>query len=272
VVTTLAGSAGGAGSSDGSGATASFYQPGGLAVDGAGNVYVADTGNNTIRKITPGGVVTTIAGTAGVYATQDGTGTAATFAGPVGIAVAPSSGILYVTEVGGNTVRAIDPSGVVTTLAGAAGVAGSADGSGATARFAAPQGLKINAAGNLILADSGNSTIRQVTPGGVVTTLAGIAGIQGAANGATNAATFAQPLDVAIDAAGDIYVADNGNSQVRKISAAGVVSSVVGTAGQNVFSAGTLPGSLQNPTSLVLVGGTLYLTTINGVAEVASVP
>jgi sugar lactone lactonase YvrE len=272
VVTTLAGAAGVIGSSDGAGAGASFNQPGGIAVDSAGNVYVADTGNNTVRQITPAGVVTTLAGTAGVYGTVDGTGGGAAFAAPVGIAVAEPSGIVYVTEVGGNTVRAIAPGGVVTTLAGAGGAAGSSDGTGAAARFFQPQGLKIDAAGNLIVADSGNSTIRQVTPAGVVTTLAGIAGVTGSADGALNAATFSAPLDVAIDGAGDIYVADNNNELVRKISAGGAVSTVAGTAGQDVFNAGLLPGGLQNPTSLALVGTTLYLTTLNAVAQISNVP
>jgi len=272
VVTTLAGAAGTAGSSDGAGAGARFNQPGGIAVDSAGNVYVADTGNNTIRLITPAGNVTTLAGSAGVYGTVDGTGSGATFAAPVGIAVAEPSGIVYVSEYGGNTVRAIAPGGVVTTLAGAAGVAGSIDGTGTAARFFQPQGMKINAAGNLILADSGNSTIRQVTPAGVVTTVAGIAGVTGAADGAVNAATFFVPLDVVIDAAGDIYVADNNNFELRKISAGGTVSTIAGTAGQDVFNAGVLPGALQNPTSLALVGSTLYLTTLNAVAQITNLP
>jgi hypothetical protein len=271
VVTTLAGAAGIAGASDGTGASAGFRYPGGIASDGAGNVYVADTYNNTVRKVTPAGVVSTIAGTPGIAGATDGTGAAASFYLPVGIVV-NAAGTIYVAEYGNDTVRAISPAGVVTTLAGAGGAAGSVDGTGSVARFNLPQGIALDGSGNIILADSGNSTIRKISPAGVVTTLAGTAGVSGAANGALTAATFWTPLDVVVDGTGDIYVVDNSNSLVRKISAAGVVSSVIGSAGQNVFSAGLLPGSLQNPTSVALVGGTLYLTTINGVAEVPNVP
>jgi sugar lactone lactonase YvrE len=270
VVTTLAGAAGLTGSSDGTGAAASFRYPGGIATDALGNVYVADTFNNTIREVTPAGVVTTIAGTAGVAGATDGTGTGARFNLPVGIVV-NAAGTIFVSEFGNNTIRAIS-AGVVTTLAGAAGAAGSADGTGSVARFNQPQGIALDGSGNIILADSGNATVRKITPAGVVTTLAGTAGIIGAANGASTAATFSVPLDVVIDSAGDVFVADNGNSLIREISAAGVVSSVIGTAGQSVFSAGLLPGSLQNPTSVALAGNSLYITTINAVAVVPNVP
>jgi sugar lactone lactonase YvrE len=271
VVTTLAGAAMVVGSSDGTGAAASFRYPGGIATDSAGNVYVADTYNNTVRKITPAGVVTTLAGTAGVSGGVDGTGAGASFSLPVGIVV-NAAGTIYVSDFYDNTIRAITPAGVVTTLAGATGTVGSADGTGAAARFNGPQGIALDASGNLYVADSWNATIREVTPAGVVTTFAGTAGVTGAANGAATAATFSVPLDVAIDGSGDLYVADNGNSLIRKISAAGVVSSVIGTAGQNLFSAGLLPGSLQNPTSVALGGTSLFITTINGVAVVPNVP
>jgi sugar lactone lactonase YvrE len=271
VVTTLAGAAGLCGNIDGTGAGARFYGPNGVATDTAGNVYVADTFNNTVRVITPAGVVTTLAGSAGAAGSTDGTGAAARFWAPVGIAV-NSAGTVYVTDFNNSTVRAITPGGVVTTLAGTAGTPGSTDGTGAAARFWGPQGIGLDTAGNLYVADSWNNTIRKVTPGGVVSTVAGLAGVAGAANGSTSAATFWAPLDVAVDSAGDLYVTDNGNDLVRKITAAGVVSTVVGTAGQNVFSAGLLPGSLQNPTSLALNGSTLVLTTINAVAQVPNVP
>jgi sugar lactone lactonase YvrE len=271
VVTTLAGAAVVYGSSDGTGASASFRHPYSVATDSAGNVYVADSDNNTIRKITPGGVVSTLAGTAGVRGSADGTGAAASFSGPDGLAV-DSAGNVYVADYYNSTIRAITPGGAVTTLAGAAGSPGSADGTGAAARFNGPQGLATDRAGNVYLADSGNNTIRVITPAGVVTTLAGTAGVRGAADGAGTAATFAFPTAVAVDSSGDVYVADTGNATIRKVTAAGAVSTVVGVAGQDVFSAATLPGSLLDPGAVALSGTTLYIETNNGVAVVPNVP
>ena len=132
--TTLAGTAGVIGGSGGTGGSAQFFLPSGVAVDGSGNVYVADTGNSTIWKATSGGVVTAFAGTAGATGTADGTGTAARFFLPSGVA-ADGSGNVYVADSGNHAIRKITSGGVVTTLAGTAGTAGSADGAGGAARF-----------------------------------------------------------------------------------------------------------------------------------------
>ncbi len=164
VVTTLAGTAGSSGSADGTGATARFNEPFGVAVDGAGNVFVADTWNHTIRKITPTGVVTTLAGTAGfVEGSADGTGAAARFNEPYGVAV-DGAGNVFVADTDNNTIRKITPSGVVTTLAGTAGSSGSTDGTGAAARFYWPEGVAVDGAGNVFVADAVNYTIRKITP------------------------------------------------------------------------------------------------------------
>src|SRR2546428_297097 len=135
--TTLAGQAGSGGSADGTGSAARFSCPTGVATDSSGNVYVADSSNYTIRKITPAGVVTTLAGLAGSYGSADGTGSAARFEVPFGVAT-DSSGNVYVADGGNNTIRKITPAGVVTTLAGLAGITGSDDGTGSAARFNAP--------------------------------------------------------------------------------------------------------------------------------------
>src|SRR5205085_975301 len=132
--TTLAGQAGNTGSDDGTGSAARFYDPGSAARKSSGNVYVADTDNYTIRKITPAGVVTTLAGLAGSSGSDDGTGSAARFYGPSGVAT-DSSGNVYVADAGNQTIRKITPAGVVTTLAGLAGNNGSDDGTGSAARF-----------------------------------------------------------------------------------------------------------------------------------------
>ena len=158
-VTTLAGLTGVTGSADGIGSNARFNWPRGVAVDGSGNVYVADWGNETIRKITPDGNVSTVAGSAGLYGWVDGAGGAARFGGPWGIAV-DGAGNLYVAEVDSNVIRKITADGIVTTIAGTGYVAGSADGIGSAAQFSLPMGLAIDKFGNLFVADYGNCTIR----------------------------------------------------------------------------------------------------------------
>jgi len=230
VVTTLAGTAGVAGTADGTGAAASFNYPQGVATDSAGNVYVADSLNGTIRKITPEGVVTTLAGTAEVAGSSDGVGAAASFNFPSGVA-ADSVGNVYVADSNNNTIRKITPAGVVTTLAGTAGVAGSADGTGASASFHSPRGVATDNAGNVYVADYYNHTIRKITPAGVVTTLAGMAVVIGSADGIGVVASFNSPQGVATDSAGNVYVADTINHTIRKITPAGVVSTLAGTAG-----------------------------------------
>jgi hypothetical protein len=239
VVTTLAGLAGSQGSVDGTGSAARFYQPMGVAVDSAGNVYVADSGNNTIREVTPGGVVTTLAGSSVSYGSADGTGCAALFNWPGGVAV-DSAGNVYVAEDSGNsTIRKVTPGGVVTTLAGQPGGSGSADGTGSAAQFDGPEGVAVDSAGNVYVADTGNDTIRKVTPGGVVTTLAGFAGSPGSADGTASAARFYYPAGVALDSAGNVYVADTGNDTIRKVTPGGVVTTLAGLAGSSGSADGT---------------------------------
>jgi sugar lactone lactonase YvrE len=254
VVTTLAGSADQPGSADGTGAAALFYWPAGVAVDGSGNVFVADDGNNTIRKITPSGVVTTLAGSADQRGSADGTGAAARFNGPEGVVV-DGSGNVFVADDGNNTIRKITPSGVVTTLAGTAGSWGSADGTGAAARFNGPDGVAVDGAGNVFVADSWNNTIRKITPSGVVTTLAGTAGSSGSADGTGAAARFNGPEGVAVDGSGNVFVADAGNSTIRKITPGGVVTTLAGTAGSYGGADGTGAAALFNEPEGVAVDG-----------------
>lgn len=167
-ITTIAGGAE-AGSADGTAGSARFNFPSGLAADSAGNLYVADWLNRTVRKVSPAGVVTTLAGSAGEAETMDGVGPAARFGAPYGIAL-DASGNVYVTDVTAHTLRRITPGGVVTTLAGAANQAGNADGAGAAARFNSPQGIALDPAGTLLVTDGNGSLVRRVTPAGVVTT------------------------------------------------------------------------------------------------------
>jgi secreted PhoX family phosphatase len=200
-----------------------------VAVGSAGNLYVADGGNNTIRQVTPAAVVTTLAGEAGNWGSADGTGNAARFNNPQGVAV-DSAGNVYVADSGNNTIRKVTPSGVVTTLAGLAQVdtwgnpvSGSTDGTGSAARFNFPYSVALDTSGSVYVADQGNNTIRKVTSGGVVTTLAGLAQLDangspvfGSADGTGSAARFYNPVGVAVDSAGDLYIADNDNNTIRK--------------------------------------------------------
>lgn len=212
-VTTFAGS-GTPSSTDGNGTSATFYAPSSVATDAAGNVYVAELFGAVIRKITPAGDVTTVAGS-GAQGFSDGTGSAASFNRPYGIAV-DSAGNIYVADSSNNRIRKITPDGVVTTLAGSAS-AGATDGTGNSASFNMPTGVAVDSDGNLYVADMNNSLLRRVTPAGVVTTLAGQAGVTGSQNGIGAAATFKQPFGVAVDAGGTLYVADTFGNLIRKV-------------------------------------------------------
>jgi sugar lactone lactonase YvrE len=238
VTTTLAGSAGLNGSTNGTGSVARFDIPYGVAVDSGGNVYVADRNNHTIRKITPASAVTTLAGTAGLSGSANGTGSTARFQFPYGVAVDNRTNV-YVADTYNHTIRKITPAGAVTTLAGSAGHSGSTDGSGSTARFNYPIALAVDSATNVYVADYTNHTIRKITPAGAVTTLAGSAGHAGSADGTGSAARFSNPNGVAVDNAGNLYVADSENSTIRRITPANVVTTLAGTALQSGSADGT---------------------------------
>ena len=261
VVTTLAGTAGASGSADGTGTAAQFNQPGGVAVGSGGDLYVTDTGNSIIRKVTSAGVVTTLAGTQGTSGSTDGTGTAASFNQPFGIAV-DGSGNLYVAELGNNTIRKVTQAGVVTTLAGGAATAGSTDGTGTAALFNQPVGIAIDGSGNLYVTDTGNDTIRKVTSAGVVTTLAGSPGQSGTADGTGSAARFNSPRGIAVDASGNLFVADSANGTIRRITPAGVVTTVAGRPDTYASESGIGAGALFDvPVSTAVdSGGDVYVS------------
>lgn len=256
------------GYADGTGTNAVFYLPAGVAADGSGNVFVADTLNGLIRRVAPDGAVGTIAGRHGVWGYLDGIGTNALFDFPVGLTV-DTSGSLYVCEVANNLIRKLTPGAagwVVTTIAGAGqgiGGLGHADGIGTNASFFQPVGIVANSRGVLYVSDSHNNTIRQLTPVGAdweVTTIAGTP-TQIATNGPFNwsggysdgigkHALFSQPLGIAIDTEDSLYVADSDNHVIRKLTRLPpsrglrktenwLVSTIAGSAG--------VPGSADGP-------------------------
>jgi sugar lactone lactonase YvrE len=257
VVTTLAGLAGQTGSADGTGSVARFRYPSSVAVDLAGNVYVADSANYTVRKITPSGEVTTLAGLARAYGWADGDGANARFAVPHGLAVDPA-GNIYVADDFNHTIRKITPAGTVTSLAGGRNefAYGTNDGVGLAARFYNPHHVALDAATNIYVSDGNNQTIRKITPQGEVTTLAGLPLQQGSADGVGSAARFNNPWGVAADDQGNVFVADVYNGTIRKVTPQGAVTTIGNVAGRS----GCIEG----------VGTNAYFSTPYGVALDAS--
>ena len=220
-VSALAG-AGSPGTSEGVGTAARFADPYGVVLDPAGNLYVADAGdNNRIRKIAPDGSSSTLAGSVEGYA--EGSGTAAAFNTPSGLAI-DGAGNLYVADTGNNAIRKITPAGVVTTLAGD-GLAGFRDGKGAAAQFNGPVGVAVDAAGVVYVADTYNDRIRRIAPDGTVTTIAGGAH-PGNADGPALQALFDTPCALAVNAKGELFIADTRNNALRKLGLDGQVTTL----------------------------------------------
>ena len=266
-VTTFAGLAGVTGNVDGPAALARFGVPVGIAVDGAGNLFVTDSfggvpdrSNHTVRKITPGGAVSTVAGVAGSAGSADGPAAAAQFRAAQGIA-ADRNGELFVADTANSIIRKISAAGVVSTLAGARPSFGSTDGAVADARFWSPARIALDAAGNRYVADTRNHTVRKIAVSGIVSTLAGMPGRAGSADGLGQAAQFDRPEGLAVDAAGNVYVADTGNATVRRITPAGLVSTFLGTPRVTGDAAGSgAAARLSQPVALALdAAGNLYV-------------
>ena len=268
-VSSLAGSPGVRGSGDGLGAAATFSHLYGVAVDGAGTLFVADASNNTIRRITRSGLVSTLAGLAGAAGSADGIGAQARFQDPFGVAL-DGAGNLYVSDAGNNTIRKITAAGLVSTLAGSPGSTGCADGAGAAASFNCPLGLALDSKGNLQVADSGNNTLRTITPEGMVSTLAGTAGTAGSADGAGAAARFNYPYYLAVDGSGNVVVSDNGNALIRMVTPSGLVTTLVGGNGQGKTVLGPLPASLANPGGVAVdpQTGQMFIAVCNAILVV----
>jgi sugar lactone lactonase YvrE len=193
---------------------AEFHNPSGMARDAAGNLYLADMNNSRIRKISPAGVVSTIAGN-GIVGFLDSNASVAEFNEPSSVAV-DLQGNIYVADLSNNRIRKISVTGMVTTLAGN-GIPGFADGPGNNAEFNGPYSMVVDSRGNLYVADTGNNRIRKITPSGLVSTIAGN-GMAGYSDGPLTQASFHTPTGVAIDSKGNLYVADYANFRIRKIT------------------------------------------------------
>jgi hypothetical protein len=209
---------------------ARFQAPEGLTVDASGTVYVADTGAGMLRRVTPAGDTTPLAGGGG-FGLNDGIALSggpntggASFQGPVGLAVAPD-GALIVADTGNHAVRRVKD-GRVTTLAGT-GKAGWLDGTGKDAQLNAPRGLAVAADGTIFVADTENHRLRVIAPGGAVSTLAG-ASAAAFVDGEASAAAFNEPVGVVLEASGSVIVLDRGNKAIRRVTREGVVTTVAG--------------------------------------------
>jgi len=255
IVTTFAGT-GAAGSADGKADTASFFFPTGITADDKGNVYVADTHNSLIRKISADGFVTTLAGSR-IYNTVPGTDSILRFDHPAGITT-DAAGYIYVADTYNNLIRKISPSGKIVTIAGN-GSRGSKDSMGVYASFYLPGGIAMDSAGDIYISDTYNNLIRKISPDGLVTTIAGN-GTRGSLNGTAKQASFLHPAGLALDPLGNIYVADVGNNKIRMITPDGRVTTYAGSGFAGAVNGRDSISSFHRPYGVTAdKKGTLYI-------------
>jgi len=246
------------GFADGTGTNAAFNFPRGLCIAPSGDLYIADLSSQCIRKVSPAGVVQTLAGGNVQVLFADGVGTAAAFLNPSGCAVG-QNGIVYVADQGNYRIRAVDPTtGDVFTFAGA-GTPGFIDGNADVATFNWTSAIAVNPNGVLFVSELFGNVVRSISTSGVVSTFAG-SGIAGSADGLGRAASFNSIQGLACDLSGNIFVSDAGNKIVRMITASGVVSTIAGS-GQAAFADGAaLDASFTDPFGITAVNATLFLT------------
>jgi sugar lactone lactonase YvrE len=260
-VTTVAGPVGTCafGSADGTGAAALFNSPSGTTVDSKGNIFVADSGNCTLRKVNKAGVVTTVAGAPSDCVAVDGPKSVARFNYLAGVAVDKDDNV-FVTGWNDCTVRKVTPAGNVTTIVGVSAVCGEKDGVGTNARLGNPSGIVMDKHGDFYFADETGCTVRKMTASGIVTTVAGNPGVCGSKDGVRSAAEFNVPSWTAVDQHGNIYVADYLNFTVRKVTTAGVVTTLAGLSGVSGSADGLgTVARFDHPDGIALVDGKTHV-------------
>ena len=260
IIETVAGRPPDFGGDSGAAVAAQLRSPEGVAVDGSGNLYIADRGNNRIRKVDAAGVITTVAGGGSVLG-DGAAAVAAQLRSPSGVAL-DGSGNLYIADENNNRIRKVDAAGRISTVAGDGTEGFGGDGGAATAaQLDFPRGVALDGAGNLYIADGNNQRIRKVDAAGVITTVAG--GGSGLGDGgAATAARLYYPSGVALDGAGNLYIADATNQRIRKVDAAGVITTVAGdgTRGFGGDGGAAVAAQLGNPYGVAVDGsGNLYI-------------
>jgi hypothetical protein len=209
---------------------AELNAPFGIAVDGAGNVYIADNSNSVIRKVSTTGIITTVAGNGtGGFSGDGGAATAAMLQSPTGVAV-DASGNIYIADAANSRIRKVNTSGIITTIAGTGTPGYTGDGGAATAATVnSPVGVAVDGSGNIYIADYNNNVVRMINTSGDISTFAGTgtSGF-GGDGGAATAALLALPTAMAIDASGNVYISDQGNNRVRMVNTSGVISTFAG--------------------------------------------
>lgn len=258
-VSTVAGS-GTQGLVNGPALSAQLNSPRGQALDAQGNLYIADTNNNVIRRVdAQTGQTTTFAGN-GTFGYVDGGAAAAQFRGPRTVLVKPD-GTLLVADTGNNAIRQVDANGIVTTVAG--GVAGYLDGPGLVARFAGPVGMALDNIGNVYVTDINNFLVRKIQTDAIgnatVSTFAG-SGVRGHLDGPAGTARFLDPQAIAADASSNLYVADRAGHRIRLITPAGQVSTLAGTGTAGYQDGPVATALLSSPVGVIVAAnGTVYV-------------
>jgi cysteine-rich repeat protein len=265
VIATAAGSGvGGAGGAGGGATSATLAAPHGIAVDGDGNLYIAETYNHVVQRVRPGGEIAIIAGTGlGSFGGDGGPAVAAQLAFPHDVAV-DAAGAVFILDNENCRIRRVDPDGTITTIAGTGSCGYDGDGGPATAaELSYPEGLALDGAGNLYIADTGNVRVRRVNAAGTISTVAGDGSSGfGGDGGPAIEAQFAAPRGLVVDGAGNLYIADTGNRRVRKVSAAGTVTTIAGTGASGAAGDGgpATAAQLALPVALALdAAGRLYI-------------
>jgi len=268
---------GGGGSGDGGPATsAAILEPVAVALDAAGNLYIADRVDRLIRKVDPAGIISTVAGNRKAWSPGDGgPATSAFLNQPAGVTT-DTAGSLYIADTSNNRIRKVSPAGIISTVAGNGGYGFSGDGGPAgSASLANPTGIALDAAGNLYIADRYNNRIRKLSPAGIISTVAG-GGPSGSLGdgGPATGASLKQPTGVAVDADGNLYIADSGNDRVRKVVPAGPPGGS-GTGGQ-ISAAGVTNGASfaagLTPGSIVTIFGTSISRGVAGISLASGLP